>query len=111
MTPVIPTFASVLNYGALVVFFVVVMGIALHYYLRVRPKEHAAREQRDEILLQQVTLATKAIETSNLVIAQNSDEMRENRASHNRINDRLVCVEDEMKKVAIDTAVIRSKVE
>lgn len=108
----------VANYGALTVFFA--FGIALlgYYVFRVEPENRKYNRELNSTIMEQVALSRQALETSNEVIRMNNDEMRENRLSHQRIGERLECVEDAVKvhdtraiDIAKDVAVIKAKCE
>lgn len=107
--------AATLNYGALVVFFAVVLGLIIHWYVKRYPTELAERNKLFQILLEQVALSRQALETSNQVITQNTNEMGETRLSHVRLGERMECVEDSLirhdsraEEIAKDTSAIRS---
>jgi uncharacterized coiled-coil protein SlyX len=106
--------SSVLNYGALVVFFAVSLGLIVHWYVKRYPKELAERNKLFQVLLEQVALSRQALETSNQVITQNTSEMAETRASHIRLGERMGGMEDSLvrhdaraEEIAKDTTVIR----
>lgn len=101
---------SVSQYGPLTIVFVVVLAIFLHWYFQRYPKEREERHQRDQLLFEQVALSRQTLETSNLVIQQNSEILKDSAHSSQRVVERLGCLEDVMErhdsraeKIAIET--------
>ena len=101
------------NYGPLAVVFAVVLAILVHWYFKRYPDERREQQNRDQMLFEQVALSRQALETSNLVITQNSEELREARSSHHRLGERMGCLEETVvrhdqraEQIAKDTAQI-----
>lgn len=86
------------QYGPLTVVFVVVLGLVLHWYFKRYPDEQKARENRDKMLFEQVALGRQALETSNLVIQQNSEHIKDGIHSHQRLGERLEVVEGTLQR-------------
>ena len=91
------------------------MGMFVHWYVVRYPKERDAQSELTRMMWEQLALSRSALETSNLVIEQNSSEMHENRVSHSRMAERfgglenLLARHDERaEKIAQDTECIRS---
>lgn len=102
--------------GVLAAFFVVVISIVGFYLVKVLPEDRKYSRTLNQTILEQVALSRQALETSNLVIEQNSDEMRANRESHKRLGERLEAVEDclhahdlRAEAIAKDVAVIKER--
>lgn len=102
---------AVYQYGPLTIVFVVVLGLLLHWYFKRYPDERAAQQNRDQLLFEQIALSRQALQTSNLVITQNSELHKETVHSNTRVGERLECVEDVLarhdsraEKIAIETS-------
>lgn len=102
-------------YGPLTIMFIIALGLFVHWYTVRYPKEREAQSEITRMMWEQLGLARSALETSNLVIEQNSSEMHENRVSHGRIGERLESVEsllsrhdERAEQIAKDTTCIRS---
>lgn len=107
---------AVTQYGPLVIIFTLVAAFAVYYYWKVWPEDRKYQRDLNGAILEQVALSRQALETSNLVIAQNSDELRESRGSHTRIGERLGCLEEKVERhderaeqISKDTQAIRTK--
>lgn len=106
------------QYGPLTIVFVVVLGLILHWYFKRYPEERDAQHTRDQMMFEQVALSRQALETSNMVIQQNSEHLKDSTHSHQRLGERFECVEGTLdrhdrraEQIAQDLTAIKTKLE
>ncbi|MDY0341030.1 MAG: hypothetical protein RBS17_07440 [Coriobacteriia bacterium] len=105
------------NYGALTIFFAFVLSLIGHWYFKRYPREQKERSEMMNLLVEQIVLSRQALDTSNLVIKQNIDESKEARGSHQRLGERMKCVENSLahhdyraEEIAKETHATRTEV-
>lgn len=93
-TQVAPTGQLVSDLGAMTAFFVVALAFMAYYLFYLYPQERAYQREQQKQNGEQLALSRLALETSNKVIAQNSEELRFGREQHTRLGERIGGVED-----------------
>lgn len=108
----------VTDYGAMTAFFIVALAFMAYYLFYLWPQERNYQREQQKQNGEQLALSRMALETSNAVIAQNSEELRFGREQHNRLGERIGGVEEVLvrhderaERMCNDLVAVKTKVE
>lgn len=93
--PVI-NFDTIANYGLGVVLLTIVISFIVYYIWKVWPEDKRYQRQLQDTMTTQMALSIEVIRSNSTVVAQNSEMLKETQSSHQRIGERLECLETDI---------------